>query len=375
MTEPERIQTLNTTAVCARGDYVLYWMQQSQRAACNPALEYAVAQANLHQRPVVVVFALMAGYPEANARHFAFMLQGLVQVSTALSRRGIRFVLRQGEPVEVVLALARRAVLVVCDRGYLRHQRAWRKALAASARCAVVQVEGDVVVPVEQVSQRKEYAARTIRRKVLAHRDGYLRLPSATPVKVRADAVNLDTAADLDLRHPQVVLNSLDIDHSVAPVTRFRGGLIAARKLLRDFLQRALIDYAADRNDPADPRCSYLSAYLHFGQISPVELAVKVAAAQNCAPADREAFLEQLVVRRELAINYVLYEPHYDRYAGIPDWARRSLAKHAGDERPVRYTRRQLETAQTHDRYWNAAMQEMRKSGFMHNYMRMYWGK
>lgn len=141
-------------------------MQQSQRALFNPALEYAIGEANPRGLPVVVGFGLMDDYPDANLRHYAFMVQGLVEVAATLDQRRIGFVLRRGAPSEVAIALAQEAVLVVCDRGYLRHQKAWRAAVARGAGCRVVQVEGDVVVPVEIASGEHEVAARTLRPKL-----------------------------------------------------------------------------------------------------------------------------------------------------------------------------------------------------------------
>jgi len=117
-----------------------------------------------------------------------------------------------------------------------------------------------------------------------------------------------------------------------------------------------------------------LSPYLHFGQISPVEIALAVRAARAPA-ADRDSYLEELIVRRELAVNFVLSNECYDRFESLPGWAQRTLALHARDARAHTYDFEQLAAARTHDAYWNAAMQEMRLTGFMHNYMRMYWGK
>jgi deoxyribodipyrimidine photo-lyase len=348
-------------------------MQQSQREAHNPALEFAVGEANRRAQPVVVAFVLQENYPEANERHFAFMLEGLEEVAAALKKRGIGFVTRCGEPVEKVLELAQSASTLVCDRGYLRHQREWRDALSRQAPCPVVQVEGDVVVPVDLVSDRAEFAARTIRPKILKIRDSYLRPLSR--VRLAHPMKSVRIASDFDPCRPAATLAAIDIDREVSTATRFKGGTREARKHLSRFTRRGLVEYAQARNDPSEPLCSCLSPYLHFGQISPVEAAWKVARTENCSPADREAFLEQLIVRRELSINFVLHTRRYDRFSAIPEWARRTLREHAADERPHRYSLRKLESAETHDRYWNAAMKEMVRTGYMHNYMRMYWGK
>ena len=144
MSANARLRPLNERPA-AEGRYVLYWMQQSQREAFNPALEAAVVSANRLRLPVLVGFGLTESYPQANARHYTFMLEGLRGVEHALARRGIGFAIRLGSPDDVALALARRAALVVCDRGYLRHQREWRRNVAENAGRRVLQVEGDAV--------------------------------------------------------------------------------------------------------------------------------------------------------------------------------------------------------------------------------------
>jgi deoxyribodipyrimidine photo-lyase len=371
--EAERIMRLNAAPENGRGRYVLYWMQQSQRAHSNPALEHALSRANALGHPVVVVFGLHTAYPEANERHFAFMLEGLAETAADLRERGIQLVVRLQRPDEACLALAPQAVVIVCDRGYLRHQKRWRKKVAREAGCQVIQVEGDVVVPVDRVSGKREYAARTLRPKIDRLREAFL--GDTTPRAAARPSLGLRIRSDVDVCDPDGVLRRVDIDRSVRRTARLRGGTAEGRRRLGQFLRHGLDGYAQARNDPADPQCSNLSPYLHFGQISPVEVARKARAARGGDEDDRAAFLEELVVRRELAINFVHFEPDYDRYRCLPSWARNTLAKHAGDTREHTYTRRELERAATHDRYWNAAMIEMVRTGYMHNYMRMYWGK
>jgi deoxyribodipyrimidine photo-lyase len=372
MIEPERIRHLNGQGD-RPGHYVLYWMQHSQRASFNPALSLAVLEANARDQPLVVGFGLTNAYPEANARHYAFMLQGLVEVREHLQERGIAFVIRRGAPEAVALALAGPASLVVCDRGYLRHQKQWREDLATKAACPVIQVEGDVVVPVDLVSGKREHAARTIRPKIHRHRERFLAAWPEVPVNRAATSLHLDS--DVDLADGPGVLAGLDIDRSVKAVRRFAGGTGEARRRLAEFIDHRLDGYAAGRNEPADWRCSFLSPYLHFGQISPVEIALKIRQSDSGTHEDRAAYLEELIVRRELSMNYVNFTPEYDAYPSVPAWARQSLAAHRDDRRKHVYTQAQLEAAETHDPYWNAAMREMTYTGFMHNYMRMYWAK
>jgi deoxyribodipyrimidine photo-lyase len=372
MVHIQRIHRLNDDGD-APGDYVLYWMQQSHRVAFNHSLEYAVQEGNRRGLGVVVAFGLTDRYPEANARHYAFLLQGLRDVALALEVRRIKFVLRRGAPDDVVLGLCGRAALIVCDRGYLRHQKTWRERVAAEASRAVVQVESDVVVPVEVASSKLEVGARTLRAKLHRVWDEYLVPVGEIPVQV--DARVLDVASDVDPTDPNATLRALDIDRTVGPVQRFQGGAVAARRRLKEFITRGLAGYATGRSEPGDWRCSMLSPYLHFGQISPLEIALAARRARRISAEDRGALLEELIVRRELSMNFVHFTRRYDAYGCLPAWAQQSLRAHRADKRAVVYTRKTLEHAATHDPYWNAAMREMLHTGYMHNYMRMYWGK
>jgi deoxyribodipyrimidine photo-lyase len=365
--DPARVKWL-VEAKPRTGEYVLYWMQQSQRTRFNHALEYAIGEANRLGLPVVVWFGLTDDYPGANARHYHFMLQGLADVAANLKRRGIAFVVNRGRPPEVAAELARGAAIVVADRGYLRHQKAWRAELAETcARRAtpLVQVESDVVVPVEVTSNKREYAARTIRPKIQKRLGEFLKPLKA--LKPRHSSLRLNVSGDVDPGDAAGTLAKLKVDRSVPPVPQhFTGGENAAAKRLAAFVRTSLPEYAEGRNEPAADRTSHMSAYLHFGQISPVELALR---------AKDEVYREELIVRRELAINYCEFTDNYDSYDALPGWAKQTLQDHAGDARPHRYSEPQLEAARTADPYWNAAQTEMVKTGFMHNYMRMYWGK
>jgi deoxyribodipyrimidine photo-lyase len=367
-----RIQILNDLDV-RQGDFVLYWMQQSQRAEYNHALEYAVQQANKMAQGVVVVFGLMAKYPEANLRHYTFMLEGLREIQAALAKRGIKMAVQKGNPAEIALSAGRRASLIVCDRGYLRHQRQWRKKVAQNAGCRVVQIESDVVVPLELVSNKAEYAARTIRPKINKCLKDFLIEFKQTRVK----KTSLKTrVSGLDLKDIEAVAKKMSLAKGVLPVSGFfTGGTSKAKKIFKDFLRNRFEHYVENRNQPQTDGVSHMSKYLHFGQISPLYLALEILKTEKRFKEAREAYLEELIVRRELAMNFVYYTPDYDAYTCLPAWAQKTLAEHKKDRREHRYTRRQLENAKTHDEYWNAAMREMRFTGFMHNYMRMYWGK
>lgn len=368
-----RVRRLNRLDPYPEGHYILYWMQQSQRTRYNHALEHAIDLSHERSLPVLVVFGLMDDYPEANQRHYRFMLDGLPEIARELAGREIGFICERGHPAEVALRYASDAAAVVCDAGYLRHQRQWRRKVAREAGRAVHLVETDLIVPVEEVSNKREYAARTIRKKLMSRLDEFLDDPGCgQPGK---PASELKRRAGLDVSSPSRLLDQLKLDRSVPPVhSLFSGGAAEGERLFLEFLQRRFERYAPHRNQPQTDDVSHMSRFLHFGMVSPVWLARNVRREYSGASAD--AFIEELVVRRELSMNFVYFaEDDYDQYSGLPRWARQTLLEHKADPRDRLYTRDELEEARTHDPYWNAAMREMRFTGYMHNYMRMYWGK
>ena len=378
MVEATRIKVLRDEPPRRGGRFVHYWMQQAMRAEGNPALDHAIAVADELGLPVVVSFGLTGArspaYPDAKARHYAFLLQGLSEVSRTLASRGICFVIRMGAPDEVTLRISEDAAVLVCDRGYLRPQRTWQARVKAEAGCRMIEVETDSVVPIEVASGKHEVGARTLRPKIGRVLDTYLVPPPASPnPRHRADGLQL--ASDIDLAEPLALLGHLNLDGNVGPVRRFTGGLSAARARLRAFVDGGLDRYKETRGAPERATVSHLSPYLHFGQISPVEIALAVRDQVRAPAEDRDAYVEELVVRRELAHNHCWYDGGYDRYETVPAWARKSLDEHRNDPRPYIYSKDQLAAGETHDRYWNTAMREMRETGYMHNRMRMYWGK
>jgi deoxyribodipyrimidine photo-lyase len=234
-------------------------------------------------------------------------------------------------------------------------------------------VETDVVVPVEEAYPKEAYSAAVLRPKISSQLQKYLVPLSASLVK--------KTLSDLDIegldfkKSIPAILSSLSIDRAVPPVSHFRGGTAEAKRRLVDFIVDKLNDYGELRNDPSLDFVSHMSPYLHFGQISPLHIALQVQDAGKLPSKSREAYLEELIVRRELSMNFAYYNPTYDAFQGLPEWARRTLKNHQRDKREYLYSREELEGARTHDPYWNAAQKEMVITGKMHNYMRMYWGK
>lgn len=359
---------------------VMYWMQKAQRAHDNPALDFAAAAANLRGRPLVVLFVL-TDYPSANPNHYRFMLEGLRETALDLRARGIGFRLRRGPMEETILRELSGASLAVCDEGRLRHELAWRNRLAAemAGRIPVCIIETEAVVPPRIASEKEEYAAVTIRPRISAHlprflsevtgarsganREEAMRVPcdAATEASEDLHFTAYDAPAQAEYPHDRIGYQRL----------AFTPGHRAGMARFARFVRSGQLDgYDSLRNDPNAEGQSGLSPYLHFGQISPVPLAR--AALRHGGPS-AQAFVEQLVVRRELAANFVLRNPGYDRYeSAVPDWARTSLA---AETRHDAYGEAVLESGETDDPYWNAAQREMVLTGKMHNYLRMYWGK
>ncbi|TWI77257.1 deoxyribodipyrimidine photo-lyase type II [Desulfobotulus alkaliphilus] len=369
--ERKRIQRKNDRGFCAEASYVLYWMQQAQRVEDNPALAFALETAAFLKKPLVVAFSLWGYYPEARWPHFVFMLEGLQELALKFQSMGIVFVLRIGEPEDTIYQLAGDAAALICDVGYLRHQKIWRENLGRRLSCAVFAVEASVVVPVAEALDRRAYAAYVLRPKIMEKMVGFLEPATLLP----AHPFKGPPPSGENPGEGEALLHRAGVPWSPMPEAWFfTGGEKAALGCLDDFLKQRAGSYVKDRSLPHRYAVSFLSPFLHFGMISP-GLVVRRVQAAELEPEVRTAFLEQFVVRRELAVNFVHYTPDYDNFGCLPPWARDTLDQHRRDERPYLYTLKALENASTHDIYWNAAMEEMRLTGYMHNVMRMYWGK
>ena len=353
------------------GACVLLWVSRTKRATANPAANVAVAVADALGLPVVALFCLDPAYPGATWRSFHFMAQGLDELPDAFAARGIGWELRAGDPIaEIPRAVAAlRAAAVITDLDPLRTGRLWRERIARDLAVPMVVVDADTVVP-SALFPKEEWAPRTIRPKLHKALPEFLQ-PIPDPRPRVASAHRAGPAA-------LALLETAAVDRSVAPVAGRVGGETAARARLERFLARGLPRYHDGRNTTDDDGSSGLSAFLHFGQLSPTTV---LLAARDALAAGRThdeawaAFVNELLVQRELAINFALRNPDYDRYEGITDWGRKTLADHAGDPRPAIYTTEQLAAGDTRDPLWNAAQRQLVHEGFMPNRLRMYWAK
>ena len=352
------------------GRCVVYWMQRAQRAVDNPALNVAIEAANLLGKPVVVFIGLVPFYPNANLRSYTFFVQGFRDIREGLLQRNVALVLRRWPDHELERFCEQaQPCLVIGDENPMREPEQWRKTVAERLHVPFWTVDADVIVPTVLL-KKEQYAARTIRPRIHTLLGEFLTAPSNPKVRVPwAPPKNLASLSVYDN-----LLSGFPIDGSVQPVAAYSGGTRAALDALKRFVRDRLEGYDTERNHPDVDGTSELSPYLHFGHIGAHTVALAVKNADAPLP-DREAFLEQLIVRRELAINFVKFNPHYDRLQGAEPWATRTLKEHQRDEREYLYTAQQLEDAETHDPLWNAAQQQMVTSGWMHGYLRMYWAK
>jgi len=350
------------------GACVVYWMQRAQRGVDNPALDTAVAAANELTKPVVVFFAPVPFYPHANLRHYRFLNQGIPDIAGALAQRGIGFVLRRFPNHSLARFCEEvKPALVIGDENPMREPEAWRKAAARKLTIPFWTVDADVIVP-GKLLEKAQYSAHIARPRLQAHLKQFLSAPENLKAHVAWDRqiASLDPSTDVTEGWP--------LDRSVSPVSQWRGGSTEALRLLNEFIQHKLHGYGIQRNKPEIEHTSRLSPYLHFGHISPVTVALAVRSATAPKP-DKEAFLNQIITWRELSVNLVRFNQNYDNFECAEPWAHRTLAAHARDSRPVLYSEKQLEYAETHDQLWNAAQMQMVNTGWMHNYVRMYWGK
>lgn len=349
---------------------VVYWMSRDQRVHDNWALLYAQHLAQERQVPLLVVFCLAPAFLGAAWRHYAFMLEGLSQVSRELADHRIPLHLVRGEPGKEIPKWIKdlEVGLLVTDFDPLRLKRDWKEQVAKRLTIPFLEVDAHNIVPCWLASDKQEYAAYTIRPKIHKALEEFL-TPFPSLPKHPFSAADQGTGLDV----PKI-LDSLSLDRKVPPVDWLKPGERAAREHLQHFLSEKLAHYDQDRNDPTKDAQSDLSPYLHFGQLAPQRVALEVKQAK-ASRANKDAFLEELIVRRELSDNYCYYNENYDNFQGFPDWAQKTLNEHRDDEREYLYTREEFEAARTHDPLWNAAQLEMVHRGKMHGYLRMYWAK
>lgn len=397
----ERARKLNSLEY--RTGPVVYWMNREMRLHDNWAYIYAQEKAREHNTYVIVVYNLVTNFLGGGLRQLQFKTEGLSSVSKTAEKYNIPFYLVSDingkDTPKLLLDFLEQvdAGMLVTDFSPLRISRGWVEILRKKVSVPMYGVDAHNIVPCWLASTKQEFGAYTFRPKIHKLLPIFLEdFPSITKQKITTklpklsktiiDAYNLDWVTFIE---------TLPYDPDVAPVTWIVGGESNAKKALNRFLKNTLSQYGAYRNDPNEDAQSDLSPYIHYGQIAPARIALEVVSSvgfpvtqlldshkNNAGNSDSStllqsvsAYLEELIVRRELSDNFCFYNKKYDSVEGFPEWAQKTHMKHKHDTREYIYTRVQFEKAKTHDALWNAAQMEMVLRGKMHGYMRMYWAK
>ncbi|MBA4394282.1 MAG: deoxyribodipyrimidine photolyase [Desulfobacca sp.] len=365
---PERIRLLKE-GKAGQGPMV-YWMSRDQRSRDNWSLLFAQKLSFEKKVPLVVVFCLVPHFLGATLRQYAFMIKGLREVEHTLKKKNIPFYCLFGNPEDQLPSFIKQmeAAGLIIDFDPLRPKRKWKKAVADRITIPFWEVDAHNIVPCWIASPKREFGAHTLRPKL--QRILYEFLEDFPPLKNQP----FSWGKIVPPINWERLLDKLPVDRSVPAIDWLNPGEKEALRMLKYFIKQTLTDYPKKRNDPNQEGQSNLSPYLHFGQISAQRITLEVQKSGMNQEA-RKAYLEELIVRRELSDNFCFYNPDYDKVSGYPAWAQKTLQDHRFDPREFLYSPEQFEKALTHDPLWNAAQLEMVRTGKMHGYMRMYWAK
>lgn len=360
---PKRIRKINDQEL--KNGPIIYWMSREQRTTSNWSLLYAQELAIKHKQQIIVVFTLSNSFLGATLRQYDFMIRGLQEVESNLNKLNTPFVLLIGNPILDLISYSKqiKAGAIISDFDPLIIKINWRTEVAKQSICAFFEVDAHNIVPCWLVSPKAEFGAYTIRPKIKKLLPEFLK--PYPKLKSQTIKTLKPKKADWNLAY-----KSLKIDESVIEVDWIKPGEKAAKKALLSFIKNKLKDYDEKRNNPNLKAQSYLSPYLHFGNLSAQEIALKLDGNIYAA-----AFLEELIIRKELADNFCYYHKDYDSTNAFSNWAKETINNHKSDKREYLYNQTKLEHSKTHDDLWNAAQLELVKKGTMPGYLRMYWAK
>lgn len=404
---PLRVRGLNDIPVRQEGRWVVYWMTAFRRTRSNFALQLARDWAKQIERPLVILEALRVRYSWASERLHRFIIEGMRDNAQACGDSDVLYYPyvepRPGVGSGLLAALAENAAVVVTDDYPCFFHPRMLQVVSRSLPASMVAVDASCLMPLA-AAERTFTVAHSYRRWMQKALPQHLQQPpDENPLDGRAtrtlpvlDQLPREISdrwpiAKIDALLSVDGLRDIPIDHSVGPGA-ITGGAVAAARVLQRFVDQRLNSYDQDRNEPDEYGASELSPHLHFGHIGPHEVFFQVMQAAEWNPSklqktngkvngfwgvdeNTEAFLDQLCTWREIGFNMCWREPNYAHLESLPDWALKTIAAHAEDDRPVVYSLSELEQAKTHDEIWNAAQRQLVREGRIHNYMRMLWGK
>lgn len=347
-------------------------MSRDQRIKDNWALLYAQNLALEKKQLLLIVFNIVPIFLDATVRQYDFMIKGLIELEKECREKNIPFLVLQGKPEKTIPQFVKetQAGAVFTDFSPLKIGRNWRERISKNIGVSMIEVDAHNIIPCWVTSNKQEYSARTIRPKIKKLLMNYL--TGFPPLKKMPDSVkNKKYIKNYDWEKTH---KFLAVNKSVPLVAEFEPGTKAGYKKFNKYLSKKIRKYGEYKNDPNKNYLSDLSPYLHFGQISAQKVAYDIIK-KRINKESKETFLEELIVRRELAENFCCYNKEYGNTNGFPDWAKQTLKEHLNDPRKYIYTSKELEDAKTHDDLWNAAQMQMVETGKMHGYMRMYWAK
>jgi len=327
------------------GGPIVYWTHHAQRTDENPALDIAIELSIALDRPLLVYQGLSERYRYASDRHHWFQLQAARDLSHQYRALGIRYALHvetASDPTPTLLKLAKSACVLVTEDFPGEPTDRWLERLAYLPGLPCLAVDTACVVPMRLVGRAFDRA--------FAFRDATKRLYAERIDRPWPAASDSPKAFEGTLPFEPLEIESVDlldlvarcrIDHGVGPVADTPGGSVEGYKRWNAFLDGPLKQYAAKRNDPLSGVASRMSAYLHYGMVSPMRLAREANALKA------EKYLDELLIWRDLAYGFCFHRPEYASTKALPKWAVETLAEHEADARPALYSWEKLSRART----------------------------
>ncbi|MEM9941194.1 MAG: FAD-dependent oxidoreductase [Planctomycetota bacterium] len=373
----ERVRIVREIPDSPDPEFIVYWMRNAVRTDENPALEVACQLANQFDVPLLVYHALSEHYRYASDRHHQFILEGAADVQKQFDELEIQYAFHLATPEDReshLITLGNQAGWVVTEDMPVDPARRFLQRFIESTQAQVIAVDTACIAPMQRVGKAytRAFKFRSATKKL--YRERLTRPWPQTKLQAKQldlDRIPFEPINFENLSIPELV-SKCAIDHSVGPVYDTPGGSAAGYDRWNKFLAKGIFGYAKKRNNALIDGVSRMSAYLHYGMVSPMRLGREAANLDHPGP---EKYLDELLIWRELAYAFCFYTEDHDQWSAIPEWAQKTLIQHSGDLRQEVYSWEQLARAQTGDDFWNAAQLSLLRQGELHNNVRMTWGK